>query len=109
MAPSFIIHTGDITEFGFAGITQQVVERYYGDLGVPVMYILGNHDSTWVPPFRWMQQKYGGINYSFNFLGVHFLGVNTAGIQDPRPTIGEETLNFVKRDLENVAKTTPII
>jgi len=108
-APSFIINTGDIGEFGQAGVTEEVVEKYFGDLGVPVYYVLGNHDGTWAPPLRWMEKKFGDINYSFDFLGVHFVGLNSAGIQDPRPSFGQETLNFVKRDLAKVAKTTPII
>lgn len=107
--PSFIIHTGDITEFGYAGVTEQVVDRYFGDLGFKVFYQLGNHDNTWVPPLRKMEERFGGMNYSFDFLGVHFIGINSAGVQDPRPTFGEEAIQFVKRDLQKVAKTTPII
>lgn len=107
--PEFIIHTGDICEFGSAGKTPEVVDRYFADLGLPVYYILGNHDGTWAPPYEWMKKRFGGNDYSFDHLGVHFIGLDSPGVQDPRPSFGQETITFLQKDLAKVSRTTPII
>lgn len=46
LEPEFFIHTGDMGEFGFAGVTQQVIDRYFEGYSKPKYWIMGNHDNT---------------------------------------------------------------
>jgi outer membrane protein assembly factor BamB len=106
--PSFIIGTGDITEFGFAGVTWDVMNKYFEDTGMTVYLNPGNHDNTWVSDTEKFRSLYGGINYSFDYQGVHFICLSSATLQDPIPSIGEEILEFLRNDLKKINENTPV-
>jgi outer membrane protein assembly factor BamB/predicted phosphodiesterase len=105
---SFIIHTGDIVEFSFPGVTWDVVDKYFEGVDVPIYYIAGNHDNTWVMETERFRKQYGGMNYSFDFKGCHFIGLCSASYQEPVPSFGEEVINFLKKDLEKINTKTPV-
>lgn len=107
--PSFIIHTGDVGEFGFPGQTFDVVQKYFGNLGIPVCYVMGNHDNTWVPVPEKFRAMRCSLNYSFDFKGIHFALINSATLQAPNPSIGEEVLDFLRKDLGKLEPNTPIM
>lgn len=107
--PSFAIATGDITEFGDPGVTWQVVDKYFQGVSFPVHMIPGNHDNTWVATPEEYRKRFGGINYSFDYQGVHFVGLCSATLQDPVPSFGEEEIRFLKNDLAKVGPATPVI
>ena len=46
--PSLIIVSGDICEFSVPGVTWDVNRKYYEGIDMPVYFIAGNHDNTWV-------------------------------------------------------------
>ncbi len=106
--PSFIIHTGDIAEYGFPGVTWQLIEKYFAGVKVPIYYITGNHDNTWVCNTEIFRRLYGGLNYSFDYGGCHFIGLCSATLQEPVPSFGEEVILFLKEDIEKVAPKTPV-
>lgn len=106
--PQFIIATGDNTEFGFAGETGDVLERYFEGVDAPQYYATGNHDNTWVPPTKWFAKRHGGQNYSWDHDGAHFIALNSASLQDPNPSFGEEVIRFLKEDLRKQDNQTPI-
>ncbi|MGI8907679.1 MAG: PQQ-binding-like beta-propeller repeat protein [Candidatus Sumerlaeaceae bacterium] len=106
--PSFFIATGDNTEFGFAGVTGDVLNRYFHGVKQPVFFATGNHDNTWVPPTKWFKERYGGENYSFDFGGCHFIALNSCTLHDPNPSFGEETIGFIRNDLRTRDNSTPI-
>lgn len=106
--PEFALVTGDVTEFGFPGITPEVVDTYFKDLGMPIYFSTGNHDNTQVAMPDFWRQRHGGQNYSFESNGCHFIALNSASLQDPHPSFGEEVLNFLKNDLKKVRPSTPV-
>lgn len=106
--PSFFIATGDNTEFGFSGVTADVLTKYFSCATQPVYPATGNHDNTWAPPTLFFKQRYGGENYSFDFGGCHFIAINSCTLQDPSPSFGEETIRFLKNDLRTRDNTTPV-
>ncbi len=107
-APSFLLLTGDITEYGFAGVTWNVVDAYFKGVKFPYYLVPGNHGNTWVATPQEFRRRYGGTSYSFNHEGCHFIALCTATLQDPVQSIGEEVIRFLKNDLETVDPATPV-
>lgn len=106
--PGFIIHTGDLGEFGLTSATWDAVAKYFHNLGMAVAYCPGNHDNTWVStPNRW-RAMFGGLNYSFDAADCHFIMISTPTLQDPLPSIGEEAVEFVRKDLAKVGPQKPV-
>lgn len=108
-APSFIIHTGDFTEFGYPGVVWKVAEEYFKGINLPLYIEYGNHDMTWVSDTKYLKEKFGGVNYSFDYNGIHFIGLCTPSLQEPVPSVGEEMLVFLRNDLGKIKFSTPII
>ena len=106
--PSFIIVTGDIAEFSFPGVTWQVLAKYFEGVAIPIYYSPGNHDNTWVSDTEMFRNLYGGLHYSFNYGGCHFISLDSATIQDPVPSFGEEAVAFLKNDLKKIDLSTPV-
>ncbi|HTE20609.1 MAG TPA: metallophosphoesterase, partial [Armatimonadota bacterium] len=107
-APSFALSTGDNTEFG--GL-DRVWEQYLGlwqDAPFPVFHVLGNHDNTWAAQRHRIRELHGSTYYSFNRHGCHFIGWDSATPQDPRPSFGEEGLEWLRADLKGVDPATPV-
>lgn len=107
-APSFIIATGDLTEYGIAGVTWQDYLGFFKNINIPVYHILGNHDNTWVASVHLMREMYGGRNYSFDKFGCHFIGLDSATLQEPQPSFSRETLLWLKHDLKHLDHSTPV-
>jgi outer membrane protein assembly factor BamB/Icc-related predicted phosphoesterase len=106
--PSFVIVTGDLTEFGAGSGAWEEYISYWKNCPLPVYHVLGNHDNTWhacVQPLRKMGQRQC---YFFDRDGCRFIGLTTATVQDPRPSIGEEQINWLKENLLTVNANTPI-
>jgi outer membrane protein assembly factor BamB len=106
--PSFLVHTGDIAEFSQPGVTWDVVEKYFFTLGLPVSFAPGNHDFTWVATPEYFRKAYGGTNHSFDAGGIHFVSIASATLQDPRPSFGEEVIQFLRRDLAKAGTKVPV-
>lgn len=107
-APSFSIATGDLTEFGgLNGWWDQYLELWRG-APFPTYHVSGNHDSTWASQRYQIRKLHGGAFYSFDYANCHFIGWDSASVQDPRPSFGEEELNWLRRDLKRISKSTPV-
>ncbi|HPD30945.1 MAG TPA: PQQ-binding-like beta-propeller repeat protein [Phycisphaerae bacterium] len=106
--PSFLVATGDITEYGVINETWGVVEDLFKPLSIPWYITPGNHDNTWTAIQRIMRQRHCGDHYSFDRFGCHFAFINTATPQEPVPTIEQRTLTWLADDLKKVSKTTPV-
>jgi outer membrane protein assembly factor BamB len=104
--PSFIIVTGDLTEFG-GGSWEHHLALWAG-LAVPIHQVLGNHDNTWDCCRPRLRKRRGQAYYSFDQFGCHFAGLDTATPQDPRPSIGEEQLFWLRKDLEAAGAEKPV-
>jgi len=108
-APSFIIATGDLTEYGGLNNAWETYLSFFQGINLPVYHQLGNHDNTWYCGTRYLRQLYGSPNYSFNRNGIHFIGICTPTYQEPLPSFGVEALDFLKKDLAIVGKKMPVI
>lgn len=106
--PSFVLVTGDLNEFGGGNGAWETYLRYWQGFSIPIYQVPGNHDNTWDclrPRLRALQ---GETYSSFDFNGCHFVGFDTATPQDPRPTIGQEGLRWLQRDLAQIPSDTPV-
>lgn len=106
--PSFIIATGDLTEYGVIHRTWDHFERYFEPCRIPLYPAVGNHDNTWTAMNHIMRQRHGGDHFSFQAYGCHFISINTASIQEPVPSIERRTLTWLENDLARVDRDTPV-
>lgn len=108
-APSFTLATGDLTEFGVIDDTWSIYEKAFADLPGEMYVIPGNHDNTWVAMSQIMRRRHGGVNYSFDAHGIHFLCLNSATPQEPVPSIDATARTFLAADLASIAEGMPVI
>jgi outer membrane protein assembly factor BamB len=106
--PSFAIVTGDLNEFGGGSGAWEEYLSYWKDCGIPVHHGLGNHDNTWRANIKSLRDLGQGPYYSFDGHGCHFVCLMTATPQDPRPSVSEEELLWLKRDLAKAGRATPV-
>jgi outer membrane protein assembly factor BamB len=106
--PSFAIVTGDLTEFGGGSGWWAEYRSYWNGCGIPVYHGLGNHDNTWHANIKPLRDLGLGPYYSFDQHECHFVSLMTATAQDPRPSVGEEEILWLKKDLEKVGAATPV-
>ena len=97
--PGFIVHTGDLSEFGFAYQTPGFTKKVLDGLGLEWFFVPGNHDNTWVPMKRFLQRRKRGWNRSFRRHGFGFILVNSAPLCEPLPVIGAGTRKWVEGEL----------
>jgi len=106
--PSFLVVTGDLTEFGFWGRTGEAAERTFSSLGLPWYAVCGNHDETWNPAAPFMRKRHGGRRYSFERKGCRFVVLPSSTIQDPLPTLDGGDLAWLRRDLAAGGRKKPV-
>ncbi len=106
--PGFVIATGDLNEFGGGSGTWAEYMSYWKDCTVPVYHGLGNHDNTWRANLKSLRDLGFGPSYSFDKYGCHFVSLTTPTLQDPRPSVGEEAILWLKKDLAKVGPRTPV-
>ncbi|MDH7570637.1 MAG: PQQ-binding-like beta-propeller repeat protein, partial [Armatimonadota bacterium] len=68
----------------------------------------GNHDQTWWPVRPLLRLLHGGVPYAFKHEGCHFIALDTAGRQDPRPALALEELNWLREYLQRVGREEPL-
>lgn len=108
LPPSFVIETGDMTEFGPKAGAWNALNKCYENVTLQRYMLLGNHDGTWRSLSYELRQLYGKPYYSFDKFGCHFVVLDSAGMQDPRPTLGPEQIEWLKKDLEKIDPDTPL-
>lgn len=130
LKPAFVIITGDLVKDALrvpekeaAGLYELYV-REIAKFTVPVWNVPGNHEifgierhqslvSASHPLYgKKMYRHYLGPDYySFNYGGVHFIGLNSVDYEDLwyYGHIDSLQLVWMKKDLTTVAKTTPVV
>jgi 3',5'-cyclic AMP phosphodiesterase CpdA len=114
-APSFILHTGDITHLSkpeeFDGVDQLLKSASAKD----VFYVPGEHDVIGDDGRQYLE-RYGknakGAGwYSFDQKGVHFIGlVNVMNLKaGGLGSLGKEQLEWIESDVKHLSKSTPIV
>ena len=111
--PAFMIHTGDISHLSKPGeldTAQQIIRG----TGLDVHYVPGEHDVL-VDDGQSYLDRFSPNNpkgwYSFDQNGVHFIGlVNVMNLKaGGLGLLGDEQLDWLRRDLEARTSSTPIV
>ena len=111
--PDFVIHTGDLTHLATPEQFDQVKEMMKG-LNTPHIFTVpGEHDSTDDHGQRYRDAFGKGSRgdgwYSFDAAGVHVIAlVNTLNMK-LLGHLGQEQLEFVRKDVAGLSSDTPII
>jgi 3',5'-cyclic AMP phosphodiesterase CpdA len=130
IAPAFLIVTGDLVRDALR-VSEPEATSYYelfvketSALRTPMWTVPGNHENFGIernqshvsatnPLYgRGMYHKYLGPDYySFNYGGVHFVGLNTADIEDQwyYGHVDSLQLAWLERDLALVPEATPVV
>ncbi len=117
--PAFILHTGDLTHTAQPEEFDGVAELLKGVKTQGVLYVPGEHDFDNDGNQEYLRRHGKGTSgagwYSFDYLGVHFIGlVNVAtsksGTHDGGlGVIGKEQLEWLRRDVAALRDSTPIV
>ena len=115
IAPAFVLHTGDLTHLAKAEEFDTVAEVLKGAKAKDAFYVPGEHD-VFTDEGNLYKQRYGkgtqGTGWhSFNYHGAHFVGlVNVMNLKaGGLGVLGEEQLAWLKKDLEGLAASTPLV
>lgn len=113
--PAFVVHTGDITHLSKPA-EFDLAEQRLGELRVDrIHYVPGEHDALDNGLTGYLQrhgkQGNGKAWYSFDDHGVHFVGLsNVVDFEAGRmPTLGDEQLAWLERDLAGRSASTPVV
>jgi Icc protein len=130
--PDFFMFGGDLAQLGMKEELDHGLEIMSG-LRNKVHYVIGEHD-YYLDLGEYWQSKIGPLRYSFDHKGVHFITLNSiltydswvhknwgspmdrmlamARLDNPNGSpfmVGEEQLKWLKKDLEKVNRSTPVV
>ena len=114
-APDFLLHTGDLTHLSEASEFDDLQHMLQDCKTRQVFYVPGEHDVLGDAGAQYRERFGKGTKgtgwYSFDTKGVHFIGlVNVATIKEGGfGVLGPEQLEWLKRDLAGLSKSTPIV
>ena len=102
LRPDFVMSVGDLIE-GYTEDEEQVQAEWREFLGfvdkmqMRFFFVAGNHDLTNPMMHKIWRDHFGPEWYSFDYKGVHFICLCS---EDPNFRIGDEQLEWLKKDLE---------
>lgn len=109
--PEFIIHTGDITEFGTEEEFQTYL-RIISSLNIPIYHTLGNHDVRWNGA-GWVMGERLLPNYKRNYCftkeGITFIALDSSFPFSQYGIIDPSQLEWLKQTLSKLPPNQPII
>ncbi|MFE9173312.1 metallophosphoesterase family protein [Streptomyces kebangsaanensis] len=111
--PDFVMHSGDLTHLSTASQFDQVRQMMTGMQTDRVFTVPGEHDSIG-DAGRAYRRTFGKGTlgdgwYSFDTHGVHFIAlVNTLSLEK-LGHLGNEQIEFVRRDLAGLPSDTPVV
>jgi 3',5'-cyclic AMP phosphodiesterase CpdA len=111
--PDFVMHSGDLTHLSTAGQFDQVRQMMAGMKTDRVFTVPGEHDSIG-DAGRAYRRTFGMGTlgdgwYSFDTHGVHFIAlVNTLSLEK-LGHLGNDQIDFVRKDVAGVSSDTPIV
>jgi 3',5'-cyclic AMP phosphodiesterase CpdA len=115
--PELLIHTGDITHLAKPAEFDTVAQVLKGAKVGACRFVPGEHD-VFTDDAKLYLERFGntagtrGLGWhSYDLRGVHFVGlVNVASLKPGGlGTLGREQLDWLKKDLESVADSTPVV
>jgi hypothetical protein len=111
--PDFVMHTGDLTHLATPGQFDQVKQMMRGIRTDRVFTVPGEHDSIDDAGQKYRAAFGAGSRgdgwYSFDIKGVHVIAlVNTLNLS-ALGHLGDDQIDFVRRDVAGLSSDTPII
>jgi Icc protein len=113
--PSFVLHTGDLTHLSQADEFDTLSQALTGGGLSDVYYVPGEHDVDTDNGALYLSRYGKGTTgqgwYSFDYNGVHFVGLNnvldlkTNGLG----SLGSDQLSWLDKDLRHHKSDTPIV
>ena len=111
--PDFLIHTGDLTHLAKPGEFDTLEKMLQSLQQKQVFYVPGEHDVTGDDGKLYLERFGRGSKgtgwQSFHHKGVHFVGLNNVFQLEGLGKIGAEQLEWLRRDLEGLGSSTPIV
>lgn len=115
--PSFLIHTGDITQLSKPDEFDTFDELLKSCRTKDVFYVPGEHDvlsdngKLYRDRYLRNVEGKGGGWYSFNKNGVHFIGlVNVLNLEaGGLGQLGDEQLEWLEADVKDLGTSTPVV
>ena len=112
--PALVLHTGDITQLSKAEEFDTANEVIKGIKTGEVFWVPGEHDVLTDNGAQYLRRFAKGASkgyYSFDHTGVHFIGL--VNVMDLKAgglgALGQEQLDWLKKDLKGLAASTPIV
>jgi hypothetical protein len=99
--PDFIVFTGDLTQTtddtNVRKARMKEFQQIVGELDTKVIHFMpGEHDAS-LDKGETYKEFFGETHYTFDHKGVHFITIDN--VSDPTGSIGEEQLEWLKKDL----------
>jgi 3',5'-cyclic AMP phosphodiesterase CpdA len=111
--PDLLIHTGDLTHLARANEFDDLAEVLKSSRQKQVFYVPGEHDVTGDDGKQYLERFGKGTSgngwLSFNHKGVHFVGLNNAVQLEGLGKIGQEQLDWLRKDLLPLSSSTPVV
>ena len=117
--PAFVLHTGDLTHLAKPEEFDACAEILKGVKAGRVAYVPGEHDFDGDGNKEYLRRHGRGAQglgwYSFDYGGVHFVGlVNVASAKSGSGggglgLIGDDQLGWLRKDLAGLAASTPVV
>lgn len=111
VAPSFIVHTGDITHLSTDDQFDDA-KHILAKLKAPLLALPGEHDVITSPQRYLTHFPMTGASdgwFAFNQGGVHFVGIVNVFNFEKMGLIGQTQLNWLEKDLRAQKASTPIV
>jgi 3',5'-cyclic-AMP phosphodiesterase len=118
-APAFVLHTGDLTHLAKPEEFDAVAELLKEVKAGKVLYVPGEHDFDGTGNKEYLNRYGKGTKgngwYSFDYLGVHFIGlVNVANAKSGSGdgglgVIGQDQLEWLEKDVAGLKDSTPVV
>ena len=115
MAPSFMLHTGDISHLSKPGEFDTVDQLLKTANTKDIFFVPGEHDILNDDGKSYLERYGKGTQgpgwYSFDKNGVHFIGlVNVMNLKaGGLGSLGSEQLEWLEKDVKHLSKSTPIV
>jgi len=115
--PGLVLHTGDLTHLSKPAEFDTLAQMIKSIKTDQTFYVPGEHDYFVDNGAEYMRRFGKGTKgtgwQSFNYKGVHFVGlVNVANIENgktPLGSLGKEQLAWLEKDLAGLGNSTPVV
>jgi 3',5'-cyclic AMP phosphodiesterase CpdA len=112
-APDFLIHTGDLTHTAKPSEFDTLGQLLQGGKTKQVFYVPGEHDNATDDGKEYLSRFGTGTQgtgwHSFDYKGVHFVGLVNSAALEGMGKLGPEQLAWLKKDLSGHSASTPIV